>query len=150
MENTLTNATNVANIATLQQWGYGYAVKIILALLILLIGRWLARIARKGVQSVMARRKADPIVVSFASNITHFSAKETRRVDLTFGVSYSDDLRRVKEVLKNIVESDPRVLKQPVPSIGVSALGDNSVNLDVKVWVATSDCGAVKSDLVER
>ena len=72
-------------------------------------------------------------------NITNYSAKQTRRVDLKFGVSYTDDLQKVKAVLQRIVESDARILKDPAHTIAVSELADSSVNLVVRVWVKTAD-----------
>lgn len=83
-------------------------------------------------------------------NIVNYSAKETRRVDLTFGVSYKDNLQQVKAVLKRIVESDPRILKEPAHTIAVSELADSGVNLVVRVWVKTGDYWNVYFDLVEK
>ena len=56
-------------------------------------------------------------------NIVNFSAKDTRRVDLVAGVSYTDDLQKVKQVLQELVAADARVLKDPEPTIGVLELG---------------------------
>ena len=73
------------------------------------------------------------------SNITNYSANATRRIDLVVGVGYSDDLHKVKQVLNNIVDNENRILKNPAPTIAVSELGDNSVNLVVRPWAATKD-----------
>lgn len=82
-------------------------------------------------------------------NIVNYSAKVTRRVDLVVGVGYGDDLEKVKEVLKQIVSADSRVLTEPAPTIAVSELGDNCVNLVLRPWVNTSDYWAVYFDLTE-
>ena len=82
-------------------------------------------------------------------NITNFSAKETRRVDLVIGVSYSDDLKLVKQELIDIVSKDERILKDPAPTIAVSELADSSVNFVVRPWVKSSDYWAVYYDLHE-
>lgn len=83
-------------------------------------------------------------------NITNFSAKDTRRVDLVFGVSYSDDLRKVKDELAGLVSADERILKDPAPVIAVSELADSSVNFIVRPWVKTADYWNVYFDLHER
>ncbi len=61
-------------------------------------------------------------------NITNFSARPTRRVDMVFGVSYSDDLRKTRQILEEIIAADSRVLPEPAPVITVGALADSSVN----------------------
>jgi len=72
-------------------------------------------------------------------NITNYSAKDTRRVDLTIGVGYTDDLRKVKKVLGDILAKDSRILKEPPPTIAVKKLADSSVNFAVRGWVKTQD-----------
>ena len=72
-------------------------------------------------------------------NIINYSTKETRRVDLTVGVSYDADLAEVKRVLGEIAAADRRILQDPAPLIAVSALADNSVNLVMRLWTKTGD-----------
>ena len=83
------------------------------------------------------------------SIITNYSANDTRRVDMVIGVSYDDDLDKVRRTLEDIVAADDRVLKDPAPTIAVSALADSSVNFVVRPWCATSDYWAVTFDLTE-
>lgn len=71
--------------------------------------------------------------------IQNFTELKRRRVDLTVGVSYKDDLQKVKKVLQEVVNSEIRVLKDPAPVIAVSALADSSVNLVVRPWVLAGD-----------
>ncbi|MGE9297300.1 MAG: mechanosensitive ion channel family protein [Puniceicoccales bacterium] len=71
--------------------------------------------------------------------ITNFSAKETRRMDLVVGVSYDDDVRKVKEVLTDIVKSDPDILEDPAPTIGILEMADSSINFCVRPWVKSAD-----------
>ena len=71
--------------------------------------------------------------------ISNFSTNATRRVDLTIGVSYDDDIRKVKEVIESVLASDPRILKTPAPTVAVSELGDSSVNFVVRPWVKSGD-----------
>ena len=81
--------------------------------------------------------------------ITNFSAKDTRRVDLVFGIGYDDDIRQAKDILTRILEEDPRVLKDPVPVVGVLELGDSSVNLAVRPWVKAADYWGLHFHLME-
>lgn len=82
-------------------------------------------------------------------NITNFSAKDTRRVDLTIGVSYGDDLKKVKAVLADILANDARVLKDPEPTIGVVALADSSIDFAVRPWVNATDYWGVYFDTLQ-
>lgn len=84
------------------------------------------------------------------SVITNYSDKPTRRIDLVVGCGYDDDLLAVKRFLNDVVSSDPRVLADPEPFVGVGELGDNSVNLVVRPWVNNADYWQTKCDLVER
>jgi small conductance mechanosensitive channel len=83
-------------------------------------------------------------------NITNFTAMDTRRIDLKVGVSYSDDLSKVKAVLRRIVEADPRILRDPKPEVMVEGLGDSSVNLIARVWVKVPDYWGVVFDNTEK
>jgi small conductance mechanosensitive channel len=83
------------------------------------------------------------------SAITNYSRHETRRIDFVIGVSYNADLKKTKEVLTRVVEADPRVLKDPAPTIGVVALADSSVNFVVRPWVKTGDYWVVYFDLLQ-
>lgn len=82
-------------------------------------------------------------------NITNYSAKETRRVDMTVGVSYDADLSEVKRILSEIAAGDSRVRPEPAPLIAVSELADNSVNLVMRVWTKTGDYWALRFDTIE-
>ncbi len=83
------------------------------------------------------------------NNITNFSARPTRRVDLVFGVSYGDDLRKAKQLLEEIIAADERVLSDPAPTIVVGELADSSVNFLVRPWVKSEDYWAVFWDTTE-
>ena len=79
--------------------------------------------------------------------IKNVTSQRTRRVDLGVGISYSDDIVKAERVLKDIVESDARVLIHPETIIKVNELGDSSVNFIVRPWVKTSDYWPVYWDL---
>ena len=72
-------------------------------------------------------------------NITNYTAKETRRVDLVIGVSYGDDLDKVRTVVLDVLKGDERVLEEPEPTVAVVELADSSVNFVVRPWVKTAD-----------
>jgi small conductance mechanosensitive channel len=82
-------------------------------------------------------------------NITNYSAKDTRRVDMVIGVGYGDDLKKVREILEDILANDHRILKDPAPTIGVLELGDNSVNFAVRPWVKREDYWGAYFDVTE-
>ena len=72
-------------------------------------------------------------------NITNYTVEGVIRVDLTFGISYDSDIRKAKEVLLKIMQNHPKVLKDPAPFVGVSALADSSVNLAVRPYTHPND-----------
>lgn len=86
----------------------------------------------------------------YGGNITNYSAKPTRRIDMVVGCGYGDDLRAVKAFLTILVENDERILKEPAPVVAVSALADSSVNFVVRPWVNSAEYWAVLWDLNER
>ncbi len=65
-------------------------------------------------------------------NITNFSSTGHLRVDLTVGISYSDDIEKAKTVIMDTLMSDPKVLKSPAPTVAVGELADSSVNILVR------------------
>jgi small conductance mechanosensitive channel len=83
------------------------------------------------------------------TTITNYSANETRRVDLIVGVSYGDDIDKVRKELKDLVTADDRILDDPPVTIAVSELADSSVNFVVRPWVKTADYWGVYFDLTE-
>ncbi len=83
-------------------------------------------------------------------NITNFSRQPNRRLDLVIGISYSSDIGRAKDLLREILAEDPRVLPEPAPRIGVLALADSSVNLAVRPWARQEDYWDLYFDLLEK
>jgi len=72
-------------------------------------------------------------------NIINYSAKDTRRIELTVGVGYGDDLDRARTVLQEVMDAETRILKDPAPMIVVKELADSSVNFSIRPWVKTGD-----------
>ena len=85
-----------------------------------------------------------------ADIITNINVKDTRRVDLTVGISYSDDMAETKEILARLAKEDSRILADPAPFIAVAELADSSVNLVFRPWVKTADYWDVRFALTEK
>ena len=83
------------------------------------------------------------------SIITNYSANDTRRVDMVVGVSYDDDLDKVRKTLEELLAADDRILPEPAPLIAVSALADSSVNFVVRPWVKSADYWGVMFEMTE-
>lgn len=85
----------------------------------------------------------------FGGTITNYSKRDTRRVDMVFGIGYDDDLLKAKEIIKNILDADDRILAEPAPAIFVGELADSSVNFNVRPWCKTADYWGVYGDIHE-
>lgn len=72
-------------------------------------------------------------------NIVNFSAEGKMRVDTTVGIGYGEDMKKAKEALLAMLVSNPKVLKDPAPSVNVSELAESSVNLAVRPYCKTED-----------
>ena len=84
-----------------------------------------------------------------SDNITNYSVKEIRRIDFIIGVGYNDSIDEVKKVISDVLSSDPRILKDPAPAIGLVELADSSVNFAVRPWVKNGDYWPVYFDTLE-
>ncbi len=82
--------------------------------------------------------------------ITNINAKDSRRIDLVVGISYSDDMAQTKTILERLADEDTRVLEDPATTIAVAELADSSVNLVFRPWVKTADYWDVKFALTEK
>ncbi len=83
-------------------------------------------------------------------NIINYTTEGTRRVDLVFGVSYDADIKQTKEVLMNVLTSNPKVLKEPAPAVTVLELADSSVNFAVRPWSKAEDYWSVYFEVTEN
>jgi small conductance mechanosensitive channel len=210
----------------IQEWVALYGFKIIAALVIFIVGRWISRGLKGLTGRILTRRKVDPTIVSFVEhlvyialltfvviaalaqlgiqttsfiavigaaglaiglalqgslanfaagflmiiftlntldkkvviipnakmmgdNITNYSAKELRRGDLDFGVSYGEDIDKVRKCIQDVISADARILKDPAPAILVKELANSSVVFQVRSWVKGSDYWGVYFDVIE-
>ena len=67
--------------------------------------------------------------------LTNLNAEPLRRVDMVFGVSYSDDVLQVKRILQELIAADSRVQAEPASEVYVKEHAESSINMLVRVWV---------------
>jgi small conductance mechanosensitive channel len=83
-------------------------------------------------------------------SLTNFSKEPQRRVDWKFGIAYGDDMENFKKAINEFIAEDSRILKDPAHFIGLSELGDSSVNFAVRAWVNAADYWGVFFDMNEK
>lgn len=83
------------------------------------------------------------------NDVVNYTASENRRLDLKINVAYHSDLQKAKAILMRIIEEDNRILKEPVPQIGVSLLADTGVNLTIMVWLKRENYSNVQFHIYE-
>ena len=74
-----------------------------------------------------------------SGKIINYTSKEIRRVDLSIGISYGDNIRKALDALTELCRSHPKVLQDPAPFVGVVEYGDSGINLTVRPWCKTDD-----------
>lgn len=82
--------------------------------------------------------------------IINVTARDTRRIDMVFGIGYDDDIRTAKRLITKAMQQDALILSEPAPAISIAELADSSVNLNVPPWTKTADYRAERSDLLEN
>ena len=82
--------------------------------------------------------------------ITNYSVNDIRRIDLTVGVAYTQDLAQVRQILTDILVKDPRILTAPAPGVMVVELNKNGMQFVLRAWSKTSDYEAVRGSVLER
>lgn len=82
-------------------------------------------------------------------NIVNYSIKDTRRLDQTYSISYTDDAAKVKALITEICESNELILKDPAYAVKVSGYGDHGIDIVVRVWTKSSDYWTVHYDLLD-
>jgi small conductance mechanosensitive channel len=86
----------------------------------------------------------------YGAIISNYSANDTRRNDLTFGVCYEDDLGAAEDAIRRVLAADSRVSKDPEPTVAVAELADSSVNFVVRPWCRSDDYWPLRFDLTRR
>jgi len=83
-------------------------------------------------------------------SLINYSSQATRRVDWTFGIGYGDVTEDAQKILVDLMNADERILKDPAPFVGVSALADSSVNFATRAWVNGEDYWGVFFDMNQK
>lgn len=84
------------------------------------------------------------------NDIVNYTTEGLMRVDMVFGISYESNIKDAKDILLKIIESHPKVLKEPAPFVGVQELADSSVNLAVRPYSKPQDYWTVYFDVIEN
>ncbi len=82
--------------------------------------------------------------------IKNYTGFDTRRVDMTFGIDYGDDIDKAIGIINSIVDADDRVMSDPEPFAKVVNLGDSSVDIQSRVWTKGDDYWGVKFDTIKK
>ena len=83
-------------------------------------------------------------------NIVNYSENDTRRVDLTFGISYDADAKKAVEIVKDLCLKHELVIKEKEPFVRIGEYADSSINISAKVWAKKEDYWTVNFDLLEQ
>lgn len=86
----------------------------------------------------------------YSGTIINYSARATRRVDLTIGIGYGDDIKKARDLMQGLIDADERALKDQAAVIAVGELADSSVNFVVRIWVKSEHYWAVKWEFLEN
>jgi len=84
----------------------------------------------------------------FTAKITNFVSHVARRFEYVVGIRYSDDAAQAIKIIKDLIEAQPMALKNPEPQVFVDTLGDNSVNIIVRIWGPVTDWFGLKTQLL--
>ncbi|SHL86527.1 small conductance mechanosensitive channel [Flavobacterium xinjiangense] len=81
--------------------------------------------------------------------IINYSLQGFRRADLTIAISYDTDIKKAKNIITDVLNSNPKILKTPVAEVSVKNLTDNAIQLAVRPWANNEDFAAVFSETLE-
>lgn len=81
--------------------------------------------------------------------ITNFSLGKNRRANLLLNISYETNIKTAKEIVMQVLENNPKVLKTPVPTVVVNLLTDAAIQLAIRPWSKNIDFGDMCSDVLE-
>ena len=84
-----------------------------------------------------------------SGSVVNYSLKDTRRVELTFSIAYSNDFEKAKSIILELCQAHELVLKDPAPFVRVSEHSASSINIVTRVWTKQEDFWQVHFDLLE-
>ena len=82
--------------------------------------------------------------------ITNYSLEKNRRANLLFNISYDTNIKTAKEIVLQVIENHPKVLKNPSPTIVVNLLTDSAIQLAIRPWSKNADFWDMSSDVLEQ
>ncbi len=82
--------------------------------------------------------------------IKNYSFHDTRRMELTYGIGYGDDIDKAKSILQRLLDEESRLLKDPAPMMFVQTLADSSVNIEVRAWANRPDYWDIRWNFPEK
>lgn len=82
--------------------------------------------------------------------IKNYSGFDQRRVDVTFGIDYDDDMDKAIRIIQSVIAEDSRILSDPEPFVRVVNLGDSSVDIASRSWVNSGDYWPVRLDITHK
>lgn len=86
----------------------------------------------------------------WGATVTNYSVYATRMLDINVGIDYEDEIDKALETLRQLAQSHDKVLAEPAPDAFVTAIGESSVDLTLRVWVAASDYWPMRRELTKR
>ena len=82
--------------------------------------------------------------------ITNFSMQGTQRADLTFAIAYNSDIKKAKEIIQNVLDNHPKILKTPESRVFVKNLTDSAIELSIRPWAKHEDFKLMVSEIIEE
>lgn len=86
----------------------------------------------------------------FSGTIVNHSANPIRRIDLELNIGYGEDLKKARDLLWQVLNSEERVLKDPAPVVAINQLGNTNVNFIIQPWVISSNYSEIRWNLLEK
>ncbi len=86
---------------------------------------------------------------AWGSVITNFSAHDTRRCDLVFGIDYGDSADDAMKIILDLASAEPRIHDHPAPWTRVTNLGDSSVDITARLWCDAPDYWELRFDMTK-
>ena len=83
-------------------------------------------------------------------NIINYSMEKIRRADLTIAISYDTNIKEAKDIIIDVLNNNPKVLKTPAAEVSVKNLTDNAIQLAVRPWASSEDFWGVYADTLQN
>lgn len=91
-----------------------------------------------------------PNVKVFSGTLINYVANVARRFEYSIGIRYSDDATHAIDIMRGVIDAEPMALKDPEPQVFVDSLGDNSVNISVRIWAPATQWWELKMRLLNE